>query len=338
MKKILAMLLAVMMLLSVASVAMAENYTDSETKTFSKEYKLVGDSTALSPAETFSFGAVSFVSATDTGVGYTDAWAQEHLPTIDTVSYAKGDAGSTNKTKNFTITLPEYPYVGIYTYQFTEVDNGTAGVTYRSTTPIRLVVTVINDGTIRVAAVHCENADATKSGTFENTYSAGKLSVKKQVAGNLGDENKEFEIKVKFTAPTDDIVKSDITYNDGTATDTVIEAGENGWTTKEVTIHVKHDETVTFTNIPAGVTYEIVETDASIIENADGKSEYKVTYDDKKTGTVEANATSTTVVTNTKNGTLDMGVMLDSMPYVLVLAVVGAAVIALIAKKRRVED
>ena len=33
-----------------------------------------------------------------------------------------------------------------------------------------------------------------------------------------------------------------------------------------------------------------------------------------------------------------MGVMLDSMPYVLVLAVVGAAVIALIAKKRRAED
>ena len=42
--------------------------------------------------------------------------------------------------------------------------------------------------------------------------------------------------------------------------------------------------------------------------------------------------------TNTKTGTIDMGVMLDSMPYVLVLAVVGAAVIALIAKKRRAED
>lgn len=338
MKKILAMLLAVMMLLSVASVAMADEPTDSDTKTFSKEYKLVGDTaTAFSPAETFSFGDVSFVSATDTGVGYTEAWAKANVPTINSVSYTKGEAGSENRIKDFTITLPDYEYVGIYTYQFTEVDNGTAGVTYR-TTPIRLVVTVINDGAVRVAAVHCENADATKSGTFENTYSAGKLSVMKQVAGNLGDENKEFEIKVKFTAPTGDTVKSDITYNDGTATDTVIEAGENGWTTKEVTIHVKHNETVTFTNIPAGVTYEIEETDASVIADAAGKSEYEVTYDDKKTGTVTANATSATTVTNTKDGELDMGVMLDSMPYVLVLAVVGAAVIALIAKKRRAED
>lgn len=331
MKKILAMLLAVMMLLSVASVAMAEDYTDSATKTFSKEYKLVGDSTALSPAETFSFGDVTFVSATDTGVGYTDEWANANLPRINTVSYAKGNAGSADKTKNFTITLPAYPYVGIYTYQFTEVDNNTAGVTYR-TTPIRLVVTVINDGTVRVAAVHCENADATKSGTFENTYSAGKLSVKKTVEGSLGDKNKEFDIKVTFSAPSGDTVKSDITYNDGTETDTIIMAGETGWTTKEVTIHVKHDETVTFTNIPAGVTYKVEETDAALTSEG-----YIAAYTHEE-GTIAGNETQEAVVTNRKDGSIDTGVMLDSMPYVLVLAVVGAAVIALIAKKRRAED
>lgn len=332
MKKILAMLLAVMMLLSVASVAMAEDYTDSATKTFSKEYKLVGDSTAFSPAETFSFGNVTFVSATDTGVGYTEAWANANLPTIDTVSYAKGNAGSADKTKNFTITLPDYQYVGIYTYQFTEVDNNTAGVTYR-TTPIRLVVTVINDGTVRVAAVHCENTDATtKSGTFENTYSAGKLNIKKTVEGSLGDKNKDFDIKVTFTAPSGDTVKSDITYNDGTETDTVIMAGE-GWTTKEVTIHVKHDETVTFTNIPAGVTYKVEETDAALTREGYSAAAYT-----NGEGTIAGNETQEAVVTNRKDGSIDTGVMLDSMPYVLVLAVVGAAVIALIAKKRRAED
>ena len=332
MKKILAMLLAVMMLLSVASVAMAEDYTDSATKTFSKEYTLVGDSTALSPAETFSFGNVTFVSATDTGVGYDEEWAKANLPTIDTVTYTKGEAGSSTKAKDFTITLPRYSYVGIYTYQFTEVDNKTAGVTYR-TTPIRLVVTVINDGQVRVAAVHCENADATtKSGTFENTYSAGKLSVKKTVEGSMGDKNKEFDIKVTFNAPTGDTVKSDITYNDGTETNTVIMAGETGWTTKEVTIHVKHDETVTFTNIPAGVTYTVEETDAALTSGG-----YTATYT-KKEGTIVGNTTQEAGVTNNKGGFIDTGVMLDSMPYVLVLAVVGAAVIALIAKKRRAED
>ena len=55
------------------------------------------------------------------------------------------------------------------------------------------------------------------------------------------------------------------------------------------------------------------------------------------TGKINA-AEQTAAFTNKKDGSIDMGVMLDSMPYVLVLAVVGAAVIALIAKKRRAED
>ena len=53
MKKILAMLLAVMMLLSVASVAMAEGTTIA-TDAFKKVYNLTNEGTT-SPEETFRF-------------------------------------------------------------------------------------------------------------------------------------------------------------------------------------------------------------------------------------------------------------------------------------------
>ena len=95
-----------------------------------------------------------------------------------------------------------------------------------------------------------------------------------------------------------------------------------------------------FANLPKGVTYTVVElsgengTELKADDLVDGK--YTVRYDNA-TGTMNKDALSTTI-TNTYEGTIDMGVMLDSMPYVLVLAVVGAAVIALIAKKRRAED
>ena len=94
---------------------------------------------------------------------------------------------------------------------------------------------------------------------------------------------------------------------------------------------MKHGESVEFKNIPYGVNYTVTETPAEgyTCDKDGGKVE----------GTIgESNIKATADYKNTKTITIDMGVMLDSMPYVLVLAVVGAAVIALIAKKRRVED
>ena len=183
-----------------------------------------------------------------------------------------------------------------------------------------------------MAAVHTEKnfngtaADKTKKDSFTNTYSAGKLSVTKTVAGNLGDQSKKFDFSVKFTKPADKTVMSTITATvagqNVTFTPVWNEAGEYTFT-----FQLAHDQTATFDNLPYGVNYTVTETAAN------GYTTTKT----GDTGTINA-AEQTAAFTNTKTGTIDMGVMLDSMPYVLVLAVVGAAVIALIAKKRRAED
>ena len=336
MKKFLSMMLALVLVLSMSTIAFATDgeettYDDMSTVTLTKEYMLTNDGTT-SPAETFAFSALTCTNVTDAANGVTTDNAP--VPTIASVSYTAGEAGGDSAKKDITITLPTYNSVGIYTYTFSETDGGTAGVTYRSE-PITLVVTVIEQGgKVRVAAVHTEGACAAKSGEFNNKYSAGSLSVKKTVTGIMGDQQKEFTVKVTFTAPAGDTVRGDITYVDGTETKTIA-AGE-GWTgSKVVDITLKHNETVTFTNIPYGVTYTVVENDYTGKEYCgyDAPS-YQFDDNNKKIDSASENVT----ITNNKGGVVDTGINMDSMPYILMLAVVFMGLFVFFSKKRKMRE
>lgn len=333
MKKLFSLILALALVLSMSTVAFAaggenETYDDMSTVTLTKEYKLTNAGTT-SPVEIFTFSVLTCTGVENAGVGVTTDNAP--VPTIGSATFEAGAAGDATKgTQTITIKLPDYNAVGIYTYTFTETDGGTAGVTYRSN-PITLKVTVIEQGgKVRVAAVHTEEAGApAKSGTFDNTYSAGSLDVKKNVTGNMGDHEKEFTVKVTFTAPTGDTVREAITYVDGTETKTIA-AGE-GWTgSKEVEITLKHEETVTFTNIPYGVTYTVAENDYT----SDG---YDAAQYDNAEGTINVASVSTTI-TNNKGGTVDTGIAMDSMPYILLLAVAFVGLFVFFSKKRMMRD
>ena len=308
-------------------------YKDMETVTITKKYELTNAET-ISPAETFTFVNVTCTGIESAGIDPTTqmpvAAASAPIPTIASVSYEKGEAGSNTMAKEITITLPSYTIVGVYTYTFYENNNNTAGVDYREA-PITLKVTVIEqDGKVRVAGVHTEGDGETKSDSFNNTYSAGKLSVSKTVTGNLGDrDNKYFEFKVKFTKPEGKNLKSDITYQTkvGEMDTTISESNWGSDGTVEVTIQLKHDQTITFTNIPYGVTYEVTETAA----------EGYTTTATGDTGKIE-NATQTAAFTNNKDGEIDTGITLDSLPYILALAVAFGGAVVLFTRKRHVED
>lgn len=317
MKKFVAILLTLMLVLgmtaAVAEPVTTDNpYTDMPTITLTKTYNLTNTGT-ISPAETFAFSALTCTEVADAGVGVTKENAP--VPTIGDVTYAQGEAGSANMTKTITITLPDYPAVGKYTYTFSEINKGTAGVTYRSDT-IKLVVTVIEqDGKVRVAAVHTEEKEGTKSGNFENTYSAGSLKVTKTVTGNLGDKEKEFDFTVTFTKPEGKNWNMD-------GIGLPIGATKNSDGT--YSFKLKHGATAEFKNLPYGVTYSVTET------AADG---YTTTTEGKTTDSINAAETTVTFI-NDKGGEIDTGVTTESLPYVVLMGFVVLAGAALLLKRK----
>ena len=335
MKKLLSLALALIMVLTLSVAVAAEDPADMTQVTIDVTYTATNTGTT-SPAEDFSF-TIAKTSVSDAAAGVTT----ENMPdvTVGGVSFTKGEASQGGTmVKPVTITLPpvdDFPSVGIYTYTIQPQEGTTAGVAYY-TEDIRLVITVIEaaDGQRRIAAIHTESGqpgDTEKSNDIEYTYSAGSLDVKKVVTGNLGDRDKEFNVTVTFTAPAGKEMKSVISYTDGTAK--TIET--SAWTEKdgskqaEVTIALKHDETVTFTNIPYDVTYTVTEADYT----SEGYDEENIVYSDDANKKIDS-ATDTVTITNNKGTTVDTGIALDSLPYVLLIAVAVVGVVAFTAKKR----
>lgn len=331
-KKLLACLIAAATMFTMGSTAFAAEAdatpVDQETVTIHKQYKLIGEGT--SPEETFTLEQVGSGKVTD-----GDAESAPHLGTITGALFTKGAATASGITKDITIELPTYEKVGVYEYTLHEVNRNNAGVTYYENN-IKLVVTVIQgeNGKLRIAAVHTEAENGTKSDTFENTYSANSLPVKKVVTGNLGDKNKFFTVTVTLKNNTGKTMSSDISYKVGEATNTIKASDwENNIATAE--INLKHDQTITFTNLPFGVTYDVTEADYTKAKGGYDAPVYTYTNTNKTVNKTSQNVT----ITNNKGGDIDTGVNLTTLPYILVFAgVIVIAGAAFITRRRRYED
>lgn len=202
------------------------------------------------------------------------------------------------------------------------------------------------DGTVYTFDGWYTNQDCTEGSKFdfdedtikENTTfyakyvpASANLTVSKTVTGKLGDTNKAFT----FT----------ITKADGTAaniTDTNIEISEadrakvewkgNGQFT------LKDGASITFKNLPSGE-YKIVEDDYT---GEKYETSYVVGSGDPQSGreaTVTMSGTNMTLAfTNHCTLQPDLGVLLDTLPYIVILAVVAGGVTLLMLRKHRKED
>lgn len=226
-----------------------------------------------------------------------------------------------------------------------------------------------------------------KVNDVQNTYYAGELSVKKEVTGNAGDKDKRFEVTVTFTKPAGTIITSDITYSAaGSATETTQSSktinnqkdNASDWKTAadgttaveknstdiayaQAKIWIKDGETVTFKNIPYGVTYTVAETKPSddkytnklVFTNGNASTTFNGTAleaDTSKSGENGAtgdffganNAASGSIsdasdeltITNNKDNTIDVGVITSNAPYIAMLLVAGVAVVMFIRRRR----
>ena len=324
-EKLLAGVLSISLAMGVsvmpAFAASGETYADMDSVVIKKNYELANEGT-FSPAETFSFD-IEADNVTDASDDITPE--NMPMPTIGTVSYLRGEAGSTTKTKEIKIDLPEYDSVGVYTYIIHEVAGNSAGVTYYGDAILLRVTVIEQDGKLRIAAVHTEDPESTGEGKkddFDDLYSAGKLEVHKDVEGIMGNKDKYFKFTVQLTGEEGKTYQDSYAITGGSydanPTSIEIRPGE----TTEATFYLKDDDTIHIENLPYGVEYKVSETPVA---------DY-VTTETGTEGEVDA-AVEQANFTNTKGGTVDAGVVLDSAPYLFTLT--GAAGVGLLLTLRR---
>ena len=324
-EKLLAGVLSISLAMGVnvmpAFAASGETYADMDSVVIKKNYELANEGT-FSPAETFSFD-IEADNVTDASDDITPE--NMPMPTIGTVSYLRGEAGSTTKTKEIKIDLPKYNSVGVYTYIIHEVAGESAGVTYYGDAILLRVTVIEQDGKLRIAAVHTEDPESTGEGKkddFDNRYSAGELEVHKDVEGIMGNKEKYFEFTVQLTGEEGKTYQDSYAITGGSydanPTSIKIKPGE----TTEATFYLKDDDTIHIENLPYGVEYKVSETPVA---------DY-VTTETGTEGEVDA-AVEQASFTNTKGGTVDAGVVLDSAPYLFTLT--GAAGVGLLLTLRR---
>lgn len=171
--------------------------------------------------------------------------------------------------------------------------------------------------------------------TFYAKYvpASANLTVSKTVTGKLGDTNKAFTFTItKADGTAVNIASANIEISD--ADSTKVEWKDNGQFT------LKDRASITFKNLPSGE-YKIVEDDyigekyeTSWQIGTDGK-----VYEKNRTATVTIGTTEQTVhFTNHRTLEPDLGVLLDTLPYIVILAVVAGGVALLMLRKRRKED
>lgn len=328
-KKIITTLIACVMTVCMGVTSFATEMKPTSLS-FNKVYKTQNDNTK-NPGEIFKFefsnGEV--IQAEQEGVT---------VPVLSQVSaeFSASTATKEGLQKSIVLGLENvvWPSVGIYTYDISEIQGTTAGVTYDSNTYKMDVLVEFVNGVRKPVQVtfYDEDDPCEKKTEFTNLYSAGCLSITKEVTGNMGDKTKDFSVDVTFTAPAGKDVNSIISY---------VEDGENksinptDWTNGSctVTIDLKHRETVTFNNVPYGVTYTVEEYDYT--SSGYDEAEYAENNGTANDGEGTINAASDSVkITNNKQVGIETGITMDSVPYILVLCAVAAGLILFLKRRR----
>ena len=305
-------------------------FIDEATISIPVEYKLT-NGTSVSPAETFNFTIAKY-SCTDSL--YTLDTMPAFSPASFSVAFAEGEATTDGDINYAVVTLPEYQYVGIYTYAINQTAGNTAGVTYDDTTVYLKVTAIEQNGVVRVVATYYGENPASKGAMFVNEYSAAPITISKTVTGNMGEQSRYFAIKINLTNPAGKTAPARYAITAGTSyTDQITEivAGEDN------TVYLKHNETLTIENVPYGVTYTVVEDDYTAAPYSYDAAEY--TGSDVTNNTVNGlmdAADENVMITNNKGTDVDTGVALTSLPYIFTaLASLGGGAVVFATRKRK---
>lgn len=290
-------------------------------------------------------GTVTFAA----GETATNALAQEAEGSSSTRIAAK-------KTIELDFSAIEFEKPGVYRYTITETDPVAPFYAIgEKTTTVDVYIQDVNgalelqgyvayDGTVTAAPKNATDPNATapnngaeagtKDAKFVNECKTFDLKVDKVVAGNQGDKEETFEVVVvienagngtKINAGAADTGKSE---PDGVtpppaASFTQYPCDASGKVT--ITVILGHNDQLVLTGIPENATYTVKET-------LSGQNGYVTTGEVATATTLAADASET--ITNTRTGVIPTGILLPISGGVALVAIAGAALIALNRKKR----
>ena len=227
----------------------------------------------------------------------------------------------------------------LYQYTFTEDKESAAveGYTLKET----LVDGETKSEPKPSGTVYISKENNLQSITFSNIYekNTADVTLTKHVTGLMGDTHKEFAFSI---TGLDD---SNAMLENGDLSDFTL----------------THNGSVTLKNVPMDTVFAVVETlgadsgyetkstghDTSVIDAATRTFYYKLVLEDGQQKLMacdangnEAKAQEGLAITVTNHCTLqpDLGVLLDTLPYIVILAVVAGGVALLMLRKHRKED
>ena len=165
------------------------------------------------------------------------------------------------------------------------------------------------------------------------------VTITKQVTGWLGDHEKSFNFTLDFG--TTNLSKVTCTYGNVEKQPIAeVLTLDNG----KYTFQLKDGESLTLHNVPTGATFTVTE---DLYEHYETRYKVFVTEEEEPTGDGDLNQTASVTVSdkaqtvkfiNHNTVEPDMGVLLDTLPYILILVVVVGGGVLLFLRKRKNDD
>lgn len=169
--------------------------------------------------------------------------------------------------------------------------------------------------------------------TFTKTVS--DLTVTKRVTGLMGDLGKEFEFTLYVK---NDTATNSVTYEKefgGGTLDSLKSTEKDGYSIYRFTL--TNGQSIKFVNLPTG-TYRVQEDEYEDYETSAKVGSGEITLVDRCATVELTKEVMTLTYINHCDLKPDTGVLLDTLPYIVILAVVVGGVALLMLRKRRKED